>query len=154
MIGNKYQNRKAGPRKEFHHSALHNSIHYGQGVLLPTTLDWALIELPGNCVASRRMHGCISSAESSQTDSAASSGPIYIYILPWYVRIREDHSTLDTPDSGTWEEVSAGYRDLVQAARTPLGFTSSKYGRLPYAFPAAVRFHGAGLISDCLVGRS
>lgn len=79
---------------------------------------------------------------------------LYIYILPWYVRIREDHSTLDTPESGTWEEVSAAYRDLVQAARTPLGFTSSKYGRLPYAFPAAVRFHGAGLISDCLVGRS
>ncbi|KAJ5139428.1 hypothetical protein N7448_002836 [Penicillium atrosanguineum] len=75
-------------------------------------------------------------------------------ILPWFVRVRDDHSTLDTPESGTWEEVSAAHRDLIQATRTPSGFTSSKYGHLQYAFPAAPRFHGEGLISDCLVGRA
>lgn len=75
-------------------------------------------------------------------------------ILPWFVRIRDDHSTLDTPESGTWEEVSAAHRDLIQATRTPSGLTSSKHRRLQYAFPAAPRFHGDNLIPDCLVGRA
>jgi hypothetical protein len=75
-------------------------------------------------------------------------------VLPWFVRIREDHSALDIPESGTWEELSAAHRDLISANRTPSGFTSSQYGHLPYSFPAALRFQGECLISDCLVGRS
>ncbi|OGE53826.1 hypothetical protein PENARI_c007G06105 [Penicillium arizonense] len=51
-------------------------------------------------------------------------------------------SALDATEAGIWEEVLAAHIDLVQAARTPSGFTSSKYGRLPYAFPAALRFQG------------
>ncbi|KAJ6012247.1 hypothetical protein N7499_012784 [Penicillium canescens] len=63
-------------------------------------------------------------------------------------------SILDAPEAGIWEEVLAAHIDLVQAARTPSGFTSTKYGRLPHAFPAALQFQGEGLISDCLVGRA
>ncbi|KAJ5761803.1 uncharacterized protein N7511_005185 [Penicillium nucicola] len=75
-------------------------------------------------------------------------------ILPWFVRIREDHSTLDVPESNTWEELAAAHRDLIPASRTPSGFTSQKYGRIPYPFPAAVRFCPGNLISRCLVGGS
>lgn len=63
-------------------------------------------------------------------------------------------SALDATEDGIWEEVLAAHIDLVQAARTPSGFTSSKYGRPPYAFPAALRFQGESLISDCLGGRA
>jgi hypothetical protein len=63
-------------------------------------------------------------------------------------------SALDAREAGIWEEVLAAHIDLVQAARTPSGFTSKKYGRLPYGLPAALRILGEVLLSDCLVGRA
>ncbi|KAJ5737480.1 uncharacterized protein N7483_002605 [Penicillium malachiteum] len=66
-------------------------------------------------------------------------------VLPWYVRIREDHSTLDTPESGTWEKFSAAHIDLMNTAKTPSGLTSKQYAHVPHSFPAAVHFlHSLG----------
>ena len=73
-------------------------------------------------------------------------------MLPWFVRVADDHETLENAESGTWSELSAAHRDLVAAARSPSGF-ASHYGVIPYRFPAAVELTGLGPLSDALVCR-
>lgn len=48
-------------------------------------------------------------------------------VLPWYVRIEEDHHTLEVLESGTWEDLAAAHRDLMPGPCTPSGF-SVNYG--------------------------
>jgi hypothetical protein len=75
-------------------------------------------------------------------------------MLPWFVRVQEDGSVLETADSGTWEELSAAHRDLAAPPCTPSGFSNNNnYGVIPYAFPAAVQLSGLGKVSDALVCR-
>jgi hypothetical protein len=61
--------------------------------------------------------------------------------------------TLDTPESGEWEELSVAHRDLLPAPKTPSGYTSAKYGKMAYAFPAAAQLRTMTEMSSCLVGR-
>jgi hypothetical protein len=54
-------------------------------------------------------------------------------------------SALDAPEAGIWEEVLAAHIDLVQAARTPSGFTSSKYGSSAISFSCNAAIPRRGL---------
>ncbi|KAJ5263484.1 hypothetical protein N7478_011089 [Penicillium angulare] len=40
-------------------------------------------------------------------------------ILPWFVAVKADGTTLDTPESGSWEEISAAHRDIVAIPALP-----------------------------------
>ncbi|KAJ5963048.1 hypothetical protein N7481_001458 [Penicillium waksmanii] len=74
--------------------------------------------------------------------------------LPWYTAIQDDHETLDCAESNTWEELAEAHRTLMPASKTPSGYSSSRYGTIPFPFAAGVHFrtarHG---IPNCLVGR-
>lgn len=72
--------------------------------------------------------------------------------LPWFCGIEDDHSTLEMEEGGTWEELAAAHRDLIAGPATPSGH-SVNYGRIPYAFPAAVEFVLDNPVSKALVGR-
>jgi hypothetical protein len=73
-------------------------------------------------------------------------------ILPWFVGIQADHQTLDTTESGTWDELTKAHRDLTKPLTSPSGY-SNMYGAIPYRFPGTVVLTGLGPLSDALVGR-
>ncbi|KAL2801931.1 hypothetical protein BJX63DRAFT_438336 [Aspergillus granulosus] len=73
-------------------------------------------------------------------------------ILPWFVGIQSDHSTLDMQEGGTWEELAAAHRNMTPGPASPSGL-ANHYAVVPYAFPASVMLTGLGPVSDALVGR-
>ncbi|KAJ5699211.1 hypothetical protein N7536_003877 [Penicillium majusculum] len=78
-----------------------------------------------------------------------------VNILPWFVAIGDDHQTLDTAESGTWDDLSRCHRDFHSGTKTPSGLPNSTYGgRVDYKFPATVRLGRLGAISDALVGQT
>jgi hypothetical protein len=84
-----------------------------------------------------------------------STGPMEIdrkTILPWFVEIQEDHSMLEVPEGGTWEELSAAHRDLTMAPKSPSG-KPNIYGGIPYTFPASCAITTGSAVSDALLGR-
>ena len=85
-----------------------------------------------------------------------STGPATAHrvnILPWFVAIGDDHQTLDTAESGTWDDLSRCHRDFDSGTKTPSGLPNSTYGgRVDHVFPATVRLGRLGAISDALVG--
>ena len=87
-----------------------------------------------------------------------STGPATAHrvnILPWFVAIGDDHQTLDTAESGTWDDLSRCHRDFDSGTKTPSGLPNSTYGgRVDHKFPATVRLGRLGAISDALVGQT
>ncbi|KAF7514661.1 hypothetical protein PCG10_005209, partial [Penicillium crustosum] len=87
-----------------------------------------------------------------------STGPATAHrvnILPWFVAIGDDHQTLDTAESGTWDDLSRCHRDFDSGTKTPSGLPNSTYGgRVDHVFPATVRLGRLGAISDALVGQT
>jgi hypothetical protein len=78
-----------------------------------------------------------------------------INILPWFVSVGDDHQTLDTAESGTWDDLSRCHRDFHPGIKTPSGLPNSTYGgRLDEIFPPTIRLGQLGSISDALVGRT
>jgi hypothetical protein len=78
-----------------------------------------------------------------------------INILPWFVAIGDDHQTLDTAESGTWDDLSRCHRDFQSGTKTPSGLPNSTYGgRVDNIFPATVRLGHLGAISDALIGQT
>ena len=78
-----------------------------------------------------------------------------VNILPWFVAIGDDHQTLDTAESGTWDDLSRCHRDFHSGTKTPSGLPNSTYGgRVDHMFPATVRLGHLGAISDALVGQT
>jgi hypothetical protein len=73
-------------------------------------------------------------------------------VLPWFVAVQDDDTTLDNPESDNWWDLSDAHRDFLNASRTPSGLTSATMGSPPYPFPASTRLHTPGPISSCLVG--
>ena len=73
-------------------------------------------------------------------------------MLPWFVSLQDDMTTLEMVESGTWEELSAAHRDMVSPKSTPSGL-ANRYGSIPYKFPAAVEISGLSSLSDALVCR-
>jgi hypothetical protein len=78
-----------------------------------------------------------------------------INILPWFVSVGADHQTLDTAESGTWDDLSRCHRDFHSGTKTPSGLANSTYGgRMDEIFPATVRLGRLGAISDALIGQT
>jgi hypothetical protein len=73
-------------------------------------------------------------------------------MLPWFVGIQPDHRTLDTIESGTWDDLAKVHRDLTKQPISPSGYPNM-YGAIPYRFPGTVVLTGLGALSDALVGR-
>ena len=74
-----------------------------------------------------------------------------IVVNPWFVGIQEDHSTLDIPESGSWELYSACHRDHKATRNTPSG-QFNVHGLPPFRFPASVALRDISALSDALVG--
>lgn len=102
---------------------------------------------PGDIRISRPeiMHG----SGSKETNGIATQKRIVVN--PWFVGIQEDHSTLDVPESGSWEFLAACHRDLCATKATPSGQVNV-HGLPPYPFPASVPVRGISALSDALVG--
>ncbi|KAJ5654780.1 hypothetical protein N7490_001783 [Penicillium lividum] len=78
-----------------------------------------------------------------------------INILPWFVSVGADHQTLDTAESGTWDDLSRCHRDFHSGTKTPSGLANSTYGgRIDEIFPATVRLGRLGAFSDALIGQT
>jgi hypothetical protein len=60
---------------------------------------------------------------------------------------------LETFKSGTWTELAEIYRDLLPTKSTLSGL-SNRYGKVPYAFLAAVAIFDLGMLSDAIVCRA
>lgn len=73
-------------------------------------------------------------------------------ILPWYVRVQEDNSTLEIVESGTWEELSIAHTCKSLPPATPSGY-GVMYGKPPYRFPGSTTFLSRSPLSQALVGR-
>ncbi|RDL34485.1 uncharacterized protein BP5553_07613 [Venustampulla echinocandica] len=73
-------------------------------------------------------------------------------MLPWFVGVQDDESSLEVVEGGTWEELATAHRDFVAPKATPSGL-ANRYGAIPYRFPACVELAGLGAVSDALVCR-
>ena len=103
---------------------------------------------PGDVRISRPkiMHG----SGSSKTDGIAKRNRIVVNL--WFVGIQADHSTLDMPESGSWEFLSACHRDLLATKGTPSGQINI-HGLPPSPFPASIPVRNLCAIGDALVGQ-
>ena len=72
--------------------------------------------------------------------------------MPWFVKIQEDHHTLENPESGTWEELSASHRDRRPAPKPPSG-KPNVYGTIRWPFPCETHLTMGSPIGEALVGR-
>ena len=84
-----------------------------------------------------------------------STGPctrVWRTTFPWYIMIQEDDESLETLESGSWEDISRSHRDLVAPVVTPSGHPN-RYGVIPWRFPGSVELTGISALSDALVGR-
>ncbi|KAJ5107262.1 hypothetical protein N7456_003937 [Penicillium angulare] len=73
-------------------------------------------------------------------------------ILPWYVAVQADLTTLETPESGSWEEISAAHRDMMGAPKTPSGLSSALHSPVDIPFPASIRLPPQSQIANCIIG--
>ena len=73
-------------------------------------------------------------------------------ILPWYVRVQDDNSTLEIVEAGTWEDVSIAHISKSLPPATPSGY-GVMYGKPPYRFPGSGTFLSQSPLSQALVGR-
>jgi len=71
-------------------------------------------------------------------------------ILLWYVRISEDHETLNISESETWSQLLSAHHDLVFGSS--LFFTlHNMFDASPYSFSAVIQLTGLSPISDALI---
>jgi len=70
-------------------------------------------------------------------------------LLPWFVKVQPDLSSLEVLDGGTWEMLSESHRDMTSPFKTPSGL-SNRYGKIPYQFPASTLLNGLGSLSSAL----
>lgn len=84
--------------------------------------------------------------------SEGKADSIRMTMLPWYCGIEADHSTLEIPEGGTWEQLAQAHRDLWVGPASPSGH-SVNYGKLPFPFPTNVSAHMSHPISQALIGR-
>lgn len=74
-------------------------------------------------------------------------------MLPWFVGIQANHSTMETIEQGTWSEIADAHRSLRAAPRSPSG-KPNVYGGIPYRFPATLPLILNSPLSNALVGRT
>jgi hypothetical protein len=71
-------------------------------------------------------------------------------MLPWFVKVHDDHSSFEIFESGTWEAFSEAYRDFKAPLSTSSGL-SNRYGAILYRFPAVMEITGISPLSDTLI---
>jgi hypothetical protein len=74
-------------------------------------------------------------------------------MLPWFVGIQPDHSTMEIPEMGVWEEIAHAHRSLTAAPRSPSG-KPNIYGGIPYRFPASTVLRFPFQLSAALNGQT
>jgi hypothetical protein len=74
-------------------------------------------------------------------------------MLPWFVGIQANHSTMETIEQGTWGEIADAHRSLIAAPRSPSG-KPNVYGGIPYRFAASLPLILQSPLSNALVGRT
>jgi hypothetical protein len=72
-------------------------------------------------------------------------------ILPWFVGLQDDLSTLEVAEAGTWSQLRDAHMNLAGPA-SPSGL-ANRYGVILFRFPAAVEIGTLGAVSDALVCR-
>jgi hypothetical protein len=55
-------------------------------------------------------------------------------VLPWYVLVNDDMSTMEVPEMGTYAEIAMAHQALTAAPKSPSGH-ANKYGGIHWAFP-------------------
>ncbi len=73
-------------------------------------------------------------------------------ILPWFVGNLQDNEILEVLESGTRSLLATAHRDMMAPLNTPSGHPT-RYGAVPFRFPAATELMNVSAISDALVGR-
>jgi hypothetical protein len=73
-------------------------------------------------------------------------------MLPWFVGIQDDHEEREIVEGGTYSMLAKAHKDMCSPLATPSGLPN-RYGKIPYAFPAATQLNRLGPLSDALVGR-
>jgi hypothetical protein len=58
-------------------------------------------------------------------------------MLPWFVKVHDDMSTMEVPEMGSYAEIAMAHQQLTAAPRTPSGH-SNMYGGVKWAFPGDV----------------
>jgi hypothetical protein len=70
-------------------------------------------------------------------------------MLPWYVRVTEDMSTMEVPAMGTYADIAKAHHTLTAAPKTPSGHPNM-YGGTNWAFPGDVAPTFASAISRAI----
>jgi hypothetical protein len=66
-----------------------------------------------------------------------STGPATIKrrtMLPWFVQVHHDMTTMEMPDMGSYQEIATAFQQCTAAPKTPSGH-SNRYGGIKWAFP-------------------
>jgi hypothetical protein len=58
-------------------------------------------------------------------------------VLPWFVRVHEDMTTMEIPEMGSYDEIAMSHHKLTAAPKTPSGH-ANMYGGVKWAFPGDV----------------
>jgi hypothetical protein len=67
-------------------------------------------------------------------------------MLPWFVRVHDDMTTMEVPDMGSYQEIATAYQQCTAAPKTPSGH-SNRYGGVNWAFPGDIVPHFTSAIS-------
>ena len=73
-------------------------------------------------------------------------------MLPWFVGLQDDLSTLEVAEAGTWEQLRDAHMSLSAGPASPSGL-ANRYGVILFRFPAAVEINELGALSNALVCR-
>jgi hypothetical protein len=71
-------------------------------------------------------------------------------VLPWYVGLRSDGKTLDTVESGTWDQLCLAHARQEAPFSSPSGHPNL-YGAIPHRFAAATKLNLDSAVSQALV---
>ncbi|KAF1937909.1 hypothetical protein EJ02DRAFT_355705, partial [Clathrospora elynae] len=58
-------------------------------------------------------------------------------MLPWFVKVHDDMSTMEVPGMGSYAEIATAHQQLTAAPTSPSGHPN-QYGGIKWAFPADV----------------
>ena len=86
------------------------------------------------------IHGSTATAENSGRRRT---------ILPWFVGVRDDRSTLDCAEAESWGDLCVAHTAQTSPKLKPSGHPN-RYGGIPYKFPAGVRLCLASPVSQAL----
>ncbi|KAL9048148.1 MAG: hypothetical protein Q9162_007841 [Coniocarpon cinnabarinum] len=106
--------------------------------------DWK--KVPCKAGDARLTHPCLPHGSTGKATRVRRT------MLPWFVKIQEDHEVMENTSMGTFDMLSIAHRDQTAPLRSPSG-KPNIYSTIPFAFPAGVQLRIDSELSDALVGR-